>query len=146
MNYLGIPTKNFLEEELSDLMEEILTLDDDSLFDITCESIFYGKWQILGSILSEKEFSEKQIKEMKDTLEDYVEDLHDDENSVISHDSDVISHESDVISHDSDHVTEDEEIYRKMKALISRVEQSSRDPDRLIEKMRHKSRKGQCRR
>jgi hypothetical protein len=112
------------EDELSDLMEEILTLDDESLFDITCESISFGKWQILGSILSEKEFSEKQIQEMKHTLEDYLEDS--DEKSTNS-----VSDE------------ECDEIYQKMGALISRVEEDSRDPDRVIEKMRHNSRIGQ---
>jgi hypothetical protein len=114
------------DDELSDLMEEILTLDDESLFDITCESISFGKWQILGSILSEKEFSEKQIEEMKHTLEDYLDDLDSDEKSINS----VIEDEYDEIS-------------QKMEALISRVEEDSRDPDRVIEKMRHIGKKSQ---
>lgn len=68
-------------EDLSDLMEEIRTLEDEDLLDVTCESISCGKWQILGCILEEKEesFGPKQITIMKAVLEDYMNDDEDDE-------------------------------------------------------------------
>lgn len=112
----GDSNKEIEPSELSELVEEILTLDEDELFDITCESISCGKWQILGCILEEKEFEPKQIETMKRTLEDYVN-----ENDEEDEDEDI---------EDIDNIGE------KMETLISNLE--NHNADRWIQKMSHK--------
>lgn len=105
-------------EDLSDLMEEIRTLEDEDLLDVTCESISCGKWQILGCILEEKEerFGPKQITIMKAVLEDYMNDDEEDDLEL------------------------QEMIGEKMESLISQLEHIQ-NSDKMFQRMSLKKRR-----
>ena len=62
------------QDDLNPLSEEILTLEQDPLVNITCKAIQHGKIQILNCVLENKVLDKDQINLMKRSLEKYVND------------------------------------------------------------------------
>lgn len=85
---LGNKNEELEDNEADEISEEISTLEDEIIYELTLIIIGLGKWQLLDCILNSNEFTLDQVNDFKDALEDYVnnDDQDDEDDEDIRHD------------------------------------------------------------